>query len=395
MNDAILVLNAGSSSIKFALYPIDVESGAALRGQVDSIGASPALTARRRDGTAITGPKLPAAAKAEECLIRLVGWLRERLVDHRVVGAGHRIVHGGEHLSAPVRIDADVVAALEALVPLARTHEPYELAAIKALATANPGLPQVACFDTAFHSTQPEVAQRFGLPYALHDGGVRRYGFHGLSFEYIAGVLPQHLGRAAEDRVVVAHLGSGASMCAMLGGRSVATTMGFTTLDGLMMGTRPGALDPGVLLYLIQERGMSPTQVNDMLYNRSGLLGVSGISGDMRVLLTSTDPRARQAVELFVYRATRELGGLVAVLGGLDALVFTGGIGEHAHEVRAMICSRMRWLGVEIDPDDNRASRTSISASRGRVAVCVIPTDEEIVIARHVRRLLGVTTAIS
>lgn len=397
MSDAILVVNAGSSSVKFALFPADAAAGdsAMLRGQVEGMGEKPRLSVRRLDGTTAVEETLAAGSKAEACLAFLLEWLRRQLDRHRLVGAGHRVVHGGEDHTAPVLIDSQVMAGLEALIPLARTHEPHELAAIKAFAAIIPGLPQVACFDTAFHATQPEVARRFGLPRALHDAGVRRYGFHGLSFEYIAGVLPRHLGPVAEKRVIVAHLGGGASLCAMLSRRSVATTMGFTTLDGLLMGARPGSLDPGVLLYLIQERGMSPKEVNDMLYNRSGLLGVSGISSDMRVLLASTDPHAKEAVDLFVYRVTKELGALVAVLGGLDALVFTGGIGEHADPVRAMICEQARWLGVELDAAANRGHQAIISAPASRVAVGVIPTNEEIVIAHHTQRLLEPAASVS
>jgi acetate kinase len=395
-NDTILVINAGSSSVKFALFQAGTPAGghAMLRGQVEDIGEKPRLIVRRRDGSIAAEEMLAAGSKAEPCLAFLLDWLRRQFDRHRLIGAGHRVVHGGEDHAAPVLIDTQVMAALEALIPLARTHEPHELAAIKAVAAINPGLPQVACFDTAFHATQPEVARRFGLPRALHDAGVRRYGFHGLSFDYIAGVLPRHLGPMADKKVIVAHLGGGASLCAMLGRKSVATTMGFTTLDGLLMGTRPGSLDPGVLLYLIQERGMSPKEVNDMLYNRSGLLGVSGISGDMRVLLASTNPRAKEAVDLFVYRATMELGALAAVLGGLDALVFTGGIGEHAHPVRAMICDRARWLGVELDAAANRGDQVIISTPESRVAVSVIPTNEEITIARHTQRLLETAASV-
>ncbi|HSN42148.1 MAG TPA: acetate/propionate family kinase [Burkholderiales bacterium] len=390
MSDAILVLNAGSSTIKFALFAsgAEPESDAILRGQVENIGTAPALEARHRNGSITAMPAPAGTAGTAPSLAFLLDWLKPSLSGHRLAGAGHRVVHGGENHSMPVRIDGGVIKSLEALIPLARLHEPIEVEAIKALAKLRPGIPQVACFDTAFHHHRPSVDKLFAIPREYTAAGVKRYGFHGLSYEYIAGRLPQLLGERAGARVVVAHLGSGASMCAMREGRSIATTMGFTALDGLMMGTRCGAIDPGVLLYAIQERGMSAHEVSEILYTRSGLLGVSGISNDMRDLLASDHPHAKEAVELFVYRATRELGALAAVLGGLDALVFTGGIGEHAAEVRAMICEKARWLGVELDAAANRRHQTIISAPASVPVVCVVPTDEEIVIARHTRRLL-------
>ena len=390
MSDAILVINAGSSSIKFALFPADaeLESGAILRGQVENIGTAPALKAREQDGSSIGEPAPQGTAGTIASLAFLLDWLKLHLSEHHLAGAGHRVVHGGENHSVPVRIDAGVIESLEALIPLARLHEPIEVEAIKGLARLRPGMPQVACFDTAFHHHRPGIDKLFAIPREYTAAGVKRYGFHGLSYEYIAGRLPEILGDRAGGRVVVAHLGSGASMCAMREGRSIATTMSFTALDGLMMGTRCGAIDPGVLLYAIQERGMSAHEVSEILYTKSGLLGVSGISNDMRDLLASDDPHAKEAVELFVYRATRELGALAAVLGGLDALVFTGGIGEQAAAVRAMICDQARWLGVKLDAAANGQHRTLITTAASRVAACIIPTDEEIVIARHTRRLL-------
>lgn len=390
MSDTILVINAGSSSIKFALFPADVEmeSGAILRGQVENIGTAPALKARQQDGSSIAEPAPQGTAGTIASLAFLLDWLKLHLGKHRLAGAGHRVVHGGENHSVPVWIDAGVIASLEALIPLARLHEPIEVEAIKGLARLRPGMPQVACFDTTFHHHRPGIDKLFAIPREYTAAGVKRYGFHGLSYEYIAGRLPQILNDRADGRVVVAHLGSGASMCAMREGRSIATTMSFTALDGLMMGTRCGAIDPGVLLYAIQERGMSAHEVSEILYTKSGLLGVSGISNDMRNLLASDDPHAKEAVELFVYRATRELGALAAVLGGLDALVFTGGIGEQAAAVRAMICDQARWLGIELDAAANGQHRTLITMAASRVAACIIPTDEEIVIARHTRRLL-------
>lgn len=394
MSDAILVINAGSSSIKFALFPAastGLDSGAVLRGQVENIGAAPVLKALRQDGSVIAEPAPQGTAGTVASLAFLLDWLKLNLGEHRLTAAGHRVVHGGENHSSPVRVDAGVIESLEALIPLARLHEPIEVEAIKGLARLRPGMPQVACFDTAFHHHRPNVDKLFAIPREYTAAGVKRYGFHGLSYEYIATRLPQILGERAAGRVVVAHLGSGASMCAMRESRSVATTMGFTALDGLMMSTRCGTIDPGVLLYAIQERGMSAREVSDILYTRSGLLGVSGISSDVRDLLASADPRAQEAVELFVYRAVRELGALAAVLGGLDALVFTGGVGEHAAAVRAMICDKARWLGVELETAANRNHQILISTVTSRVAVCVIPTDEEIVIARHTRRLLDMT----
>lgn len=390
MKDAILVINAGSSSIKFALFPAGaaLESGAVLRGQVENTGTAPALKARRQDGSSIAAPTPQGTVGTIASLAFLLDWLKLNLSEHRLASAGHRVVHGGENHSAPVRIDARVIESLDALIPLARLHEPVEVEAIKGLARLRPGMPQVACFDTAFHHHRPSVDKLFAIPREYTAAGVKRYGFHGLSYEYIATCLPKILGDRATGRVVVAHLGSGASMCAMREGRSIATTMSFTPLDGLMMGTRCGAIDPGVLLYAIQERGMSAHEVSDILYTKSGLLGVSGISNDMRDLLASDDPHAKEAIELFVYRATRELGALAAVLGGLDALVFTGGIGEHAAPVRAMVCDKARWLGIELDAAANCQHRALITTAASRVAACIIPTDEEIVIARHTRRLL-------
>lgn len=392
MSDVILVINAGSSSIKFAIFAAGTgpESSAILRGQIEKIGSAPVLQARRQDGSTITEEAPPGTAGTVPGLAFLLDRLKLHLSEHRLVGAGHRVVHGGENHSAPVRIDDAVIGSLEALIPLARLHEPMEVEAIKGLAKLSPGIPQVACFDTAFHHHRPLVDKLFAIPREYTMAGVKRYGFHGLSYEYIAGRLPQLLGEgAAGGRVVVAHLGSGASMCAVRDGRSIATTMGFTPLDGLMMGTRCGAIDPGVLLYAIQERGMSAHEVSDILYTRSGLLGVSGISNDMRDLLASTDPHAREAIDLFVYRAVRELGALVAVAGGLDTLVFTGGIGEHSHEIRAMICDKLRWLGIELDAEANRRHALVIGTVSNHPGVLVVPTDEEQVIARHTLRLLG------
>jgi acetate kinase len=328
----------------------------------------------------------PDHVEALEVLIR---FLRAQLQDGTIAGVGHRVVHGGLEFMAPTRVDADVLGRLERYVPLAPLHQPRNLAAIRRMLERLPGVPEVACFDTAFHRTVPEVAQLFALPPRYAAAGIRRYGFHGLSYEHVASVLPALDPRAAAGRTVVFHLGNGASMCALRGGRSVATTMGFTAIDGLPMGTRSGALDPGVLLYLFDELGMSVRDVERLLYEESGLLGMSGVSSDMRELLASEAPAARQALDVFVYRAGRELGSLAAALGGLDAVVFTAGIGENQPEIRRRICADAAWLGLELDPEANGRHGPRISTPGSSVAAWVVPTDEETMIARHVVRLLG------
>ena len=390
MSGRILTLNAGSSSIKFALYGAAPDPNRLLHGIVAGLGTAPTFSARGASGEALPSEGFEArdVLTHADALRRLFEWLAARGDGSEIAGAGHRVVHGGSGFAEPVRIDAAVCAELEKLIPMAPLHQPHNLAAVRALLGSRPGLPQVACFDTAFHRSMPSLAQNFALPRQLTKGGLRRYGFHGLSYEYIAGVLPLHLGCQAEGRVVVAHLGNGASMCAMRGRQSIATTMGFTALDGLMMGTRSGAVDPGVLFYLMREKSMTAAEVEHLLYHRSGLLGVSGSSSDMKELLASEEPGAREAVELFAYRAARELGSLAAALEGLDALVFTAGIGERAAPVRASICKRARWLGIDLDEEANRRHAATISTPASRVAVCVIPTDEEIVIARHTHALL-------
>jgi len=301
---------------------------------------------------------------------------------------GHRVVHGGVEFAAPVAIDASVLAKLESLCPLAPLHQPHNLAAIKAIKTQMPGLPQVACFDTAFHRHHPELADWFALPRRFYDEGIRRYGFHGLSYEYIASALPEVAPEIAKARVVVAHLGSGASMCGLRDGRSQDSTMGFTALDGLPMGTRCGALDPGVVLHLNRAHGMDADAIERLLYHDCGLKGVSGISNDMRDLLASDDPKAAQAIDLFVWRICRELGALAAALGGLDGLVFTAGIGERSAEIRARVCARAAWLGIELDDKANRSGGPRISTSASKIAVYAIPTDEELMIARHTLAVL-------
>jgi acetate kinase len=390
--DTTLVINAGSSSIKFAVYASGATSERKLRGSIDGLGTQPHFTASDAAGKPYTENPLADATPAlthEQALERLFAWIDAQCKDLRIVAAGHRVVHGADQFAAPVLVNDAILAQLDKLVPLARLHQPHNLAAIRALARLRPGLPQVACFDTAFHCTQPALARMYALPHDLTEAGIKRYGFHGLSYQYIADMLPDHLGAQTDGRVIVAHLGAGASLCAMLARASMATTMGFSVLDGLVMGTRSGALDPGVVLYLMRERGMTVEAVEDLLYLRSGLLGVSGVSSDMRALLASPDPRARVAIELFAYRTAREIGSLAAALGGLDALIFTGGIGENAAPVRELVCKHCAWLGVEIDPAANAHHAACITMTGTRASAWVIPTDEEIVIARHTGRLLG------
>jgi acetate kinase len=392
MSEAILIINAGSSSIKFALFSgrsRPERDRVLCDGACEGIGHQIRITARDGTGAALLDERLSDGAGHEDALAWLLRWLQQRFPQHALIAAGHRIVHGGATYSEPVRIDAAVVAELRRLIPLAPLHQPHHLAAIAALSELHPGLAQVACFDTAFHHAQPRVATNFALPRSLTEDGVRRYGFHGLSYEYISGVLPATIGTAtAQGRIVIAHLGSGASLCAIRGGRSVATTMGFTALDGLPMSRRCGNLDPGVVLYLMQEKRMDAAQVSELLYQSSGLLGVSGISDDMKTLLASDSPAAAEAIDLFVYRIGRELGSLAAALGGLDALVFTAGIGEHAAEIRRRVCERAAWLGVDCDVAANAAGGPRISTSASQVSAWVIPTDEDLMIARHTWRLI-------
>jgi acetate kinase len=387
---AIAVLNAGSSSVKFSVFlERDGALEPALRGQVEAIHTAPRFKAKDAAGADRGARSWDAPLGHPGALDHIVGFVRGELPGETLLAVGHRVVHGGLDYSAPVRVDADVLATLAKFVPLAPLHQPHNLAAIRLLLERNPRLPQVACFDTAFHRAQPELAQMFALPKALHDEGVRRFGFHGLSYEFIASRLPEIDARAAAGRTVVLHLGNGASMCAMQGSRSVASTMGFTAVDGLPMGTRCGNIDPGVILYLMDVRGMDARAVEKLIYNESGLLGVSGVSSDMRTLLASPEPRAKLAVDLYTYRIRRELGSLSAALGGLDAVVFTGGIGENSAEIRARVCRDAAWLGVELDEGANAAGGPRVSTASSRVAAWTIPTNEELMIARHTRRLLG------
>jgi acetate kinase len=364
-----------------------------LRGQIEGIGARPSFTARDAQGTKLADQALEASQGRDQgaCLAFLASWLQQSMQDAQLVGVGHRVVHGGTRYSAPVRINRTVLGELEALVTLAPLHQPFNLAPIRALLESRPGLGQVACFDTAFHRTQPILAELFALPRRYYDDGVRRYGFHGLSYEYIAQQLPNVAPEIALQRVVAAHLGNGVSLCAMQEGRSVATTMGFTALDGLPMGTRCGDLDPGVVIYLARERGMSVDQIESLLYRQSGLLGLSGLSNDMRELLASDTPDARLAVDYFVYRVARGVGGLAGALGGLDALVFTAGIGENSPEIRARVCWRLGWLGLDFDPEANVAGAARITRPGSRVSAWVVPTNEELMIAQHTRDVLGLT----
>jgi acetate kinase len=386
-----LVLNAGSSSIKFALYPAmerESDKTALYQGEIEGIGHSARLSARDASGAAVADAAIPGPATHHAALSALLKWIGKHLGGLELAAAGHRVVHGGREFTGPVKLTPQVMEKLAALNPLAPLHQPHNLAAINALSKLHPTLPQVACFDTSFHTTQPLVATAFALPRSLSEKGVRRYGFHGLSYEYIASILPDHLGKKADGKVVVAHLGHGASMCAMLRRQSVATTMGFSALDGLVMGTRCGALDPGVILYLLDHHGMSSQQISHLLYEESGLFGISGISDDMRELLSGRDTHAAEAVELFVYRIVRELGSLVAALGGLDALVFTGGIGENSAEIRARVCRQTAWLGIRLDERTNVKGSLQISEKESTVAILALKTNEEYVIARHARILM-------
>ena len=388
---SIAVLNAGSSSIKFALYESGSDGAVLFHGQVERLGQEPRLRVRNAAGEVVAERTWGAAgldhhgATAE---IMKVG--RELLAGRPVLAFGHRVVHGGVEFAAPVRVDAGVMAKLAALVPLAPLHQPHNLAPIEAIAAAAPRLPQIACFDTAFHRSQPPIAQEFALPRDLTAAGVRRYGFHGLSYDYIATRLRETNPDLARSRLIVAHLGNGASLCAIKDGRSVASTMGFTAVDGLMMGTRTGALDPGVLLYLMQERGLDAKGIEDLIYRRSGLLGVSGIAADMRTLRQSAAPQAAEAIALFVYRIVREVGSLAAAMGGVDALVFTAGIGENDPATRAEVAEGCRWLGLELDQTRNARGDGCISLAGSRMSAWVVPTDEERMIARYTAAAVAV-----
>jgi acetate kinase len=394
MDDYALVLNAGSSSLKFCVYRRPEVEGWRLeaRGQIEGIGTTPRLSAKSGDGEKLLDEPLAETVRdGKSALDALAGWLRSRYEGARVLGVGHRVVHGGALFDGPTVVTRQVLQDLRKLVPLAPLHQPYNLGAIEAVYERLPDVPQVACFDTSFHRGQGELAELVPLPEEIRRGGVQRYGFHGLSYEYIASVLPEVAPEIARGRVIVAHLGSGASICALRNGKSVDSSLGFTALDGLCMGTRPGALDPGVVLYLFQGLGLSAREVEAILYKKSGLLGISGISNDMRDLLASDAPSARLAVDYFVYRAAKEIGALAAVLWGVDGLVFTAGIGENSAEVRRRIGEASGWLGLEMDPEANEKKGPRISKAGSRVSAWVIPTNEELMIARHTGRLLGLS----
>jgi acetate kinase len=392
MGDYALVLNAGSSSLKFCVYHRPANEGWRLdtRGQIEGIGTSPRLSVKDASGESLVQEHV-SVRDGREAIDGLATWLRAKYAGARVLGVGHRVVHGGPRFAGPIILNRDMLEQLRELVPLAPLHQPHNLAAIEAVFERLPGVPQVACFDTSFHRGQSAVAELLPLPRELRERGLQRFGFHGLSYEYIASALPQVAPEIASGRVIVAHLGSGASMCAMREGKSVDSTLGFTALDGLCMGTRPGALDPGVVLHLFQGLNLSATEVETILYKKSGLLGISGISNDMRDLLGRTEPEARLAVDYFVYRAANEIGALTAVLGGVDALVFTAGIGENSAEIRQRICESSAWLGVAIDAKANAARGPRITTPQSKVSAWVIPTNEELMIARHTARLLGLS----
>lgn len=399
MADALLTLNAGSSSIKFALYPVADPLPAIpdVVGQIEGIGgkAQANLAVRNHDGGVMDEHALDLGSVAEgqhhEALVQLIDWIEGHAADWRVRAVGHRVVHGGPDFAAPALIDDVRLQQLRQWIPLAPLHQPHNVAGIEAMHARLPDVPQVACFDTAFHRSQHPLEQRFALPAKVTELGVQRYGFHGLSYEYIADSLPAHLGADADGRVIVAHLGNGASLCAMHQRRSVSTSMGFSTIDGLVMGTRCGSLDPGVLLYLLEFGGYDLAALNKLLYKESGLLGVSGLSQDMRTLLASDLPAAQDAVAMFCHRIVREIGAMTAVLGGLDALVFTGGIGEHAAAIRSRVCASLDWLGLQLDETANTAGMQRISSPWSRIQVLALPTNEEWIIARHTQHYLMTT----
>lgn len=393
MSGVLLTINAGSSSLKFAVFDSDTASTEALiSGKIAGIGGAPVFSARDANGGALDKGALDVldvTADHEQVIALLLPWLENHQSFGSLVAVGHRVVHGGQHFTASTRISDAVLEELETLSPLAPLHQPHNIAAIRAVANWRPDLPQIACFDTSFHRSQDHLAEVFALPRNLTEDGIIRYGFHGLSYDYIASVLPDHLDKQADGRVVVAHLGNGSSMCALKDRKSVATSMGFTALDGLMMGRRCGDLDPGVVLYLMQTKGMKAADIETLLYKKSGLLGVSELSNDMQVLQDSTDPNAMEAIELFCYRAASALAALVPAIQGLDALVFTAGIGENSSMVRKLICDRLAWLGVALDDPANNGNATLISKPKSTVQVLVIPTNEELTVAKACRTFLS------
>lgn len=392
MADVIGVLNAGSSSIKFSLFVLrDNQAELSARGQIDGIYTAPHFVSKDGEGKVVAEKSWPEGTTLghEGAIDHLFAHLREKFTGYHLLGVGHRVVCGGLDYTQPALVNPEVLAKLEQLIPLFPLHQPHNLAPIKILLERRPELPQVACFDTSFHRTNPQIAQLYALPLEYAEAGVVRYGFHGLSYEYIASVLPKFDPRAASGRTVVLHLGNGASMCALENCRSMTSTMGFSGVEGLPMGTRSGALDPGILLYLMDGRGMDARAIEELIYKKSGLLGISGISSDMRTLLESKEEKARLAIDFFLYRIRREMGSLVAALGGVDAVVFTGGIGENAPQIRERVCQDAAWLGVELDADANKRGGPCVSTPGAKVAAWVIPTNEELMIARHTRRVLG------
>jgi acetate kinase len=393
MEDAIVVLNAGSSSLKFSAF-IEKKQGLELfvHGQIGGLNTHPRFEVHGTEDL-IDSKNWPESVHFghKEAIEFLFQWAAQGPMEsrHHAAAVGHRVVHGGLDFTGPVMINDEVLVKLEKLIPLAPLHQPFNLAAIRAVSKHRPDLPQAACFDTSFHRTMPAIAGEFALPREYSQKGIKRYGFHGLSYEYISSVLPRYDAAAADGRTIVAHLGNGASMCAMQGCRSIASTMGFSAVEGLPMGTRCGSIDPGVLIYLMDNHGLDARALDELIYKRSGLLGVSGISSDMRELLSSPDPRASEAVGLFVYRIVREMGSLAGALGGLDAVVFTGGIGEHASEIRSRVCKDSGWLGIVLDEEANNNGGPRISRTDSPVSAWVIPTDEELMIARHTLSLMG------
>jgi acetate kinase len=398
MDDYALVLNAGSSSLKFCVFWRSGEKGwqIAAHGQIEGIGRSPRFFAKDAEGAVLANNSLDASVRDGHAAIgALASWIRSRWRGARVLGVGHRVVHGGVRYSRPVLLTRQILADLYELVPLAPLHQPYNLAAIDAVFELRPDVPQVACFDTGFHAGHSQVVDLVPLPIHIRKLGVQRYGFHGLSYEYIASILPDVAPEIANGRVIVAHLGSGVSLCAIRDGKSIDSSLGFTALDGLCMGTRPGALDPGVVLYLFQNLGLTAKDVEAILYRQSGLLGISGVSNDMRDLLSRSEPQARLAVDYFVYRAAKEIGALTAILGGIDGLVFTAGVGENSPEIRRRICEASSWLGVQLNAEANAGRGPRISSPQSKVSVWVIPTNEELMIARHTWSLLGLMQPVS
>jgi len=394
--DRIAVMNAGSSSIKFALFDHDEAQSLLFRGQVENIGVAPRLGVEGPDGEKVAEHEWGARELDHKSATKVILETAIGLLGGKPVGAvGHRVVHGGSEFAAPTVVTSEVIASLKKLCPLAPLHQPHNIAPIEAIRSAAPHIHQVACFDTAFHQSQSRLAYSFALPRELTDSGVRRYGFHGLSYDYVTGRLREIAPDYAEKRIIIAHLGNGASLCALHEGRSVATTMGFTAVEGLMMGTRCGSIDPGVLIYLMDERKLDARKLEELVYKKSGLLGVSGITSDMRALRESTEPAARQAIELFVYRIVREIGSLAAALGGLDGLVFTGGIGQRDAKTRREVAEGCAWLGVAVDEDANRLGEGRIDAPSSRIGVWVLPTDEERVIARHTAALVSHAPAMA